>query len=129
MRNSFSKFILAPVIMAAVALATIPAMAETTAVKVPFEFNVAGQTLPAGTYFVQHDSVGNLIRLQSQQTSQSFAWIASPSSGAKNTSVSLKFDQQGNSFTLHSVQAGPLLTAPLDKKTAASERMSINAGQ
>jgi hypothetical protein len=128
MRSTFSKFILAPAIMAAAALATIPAMAETTTVTVPFEFNVAGQTLPAGIYSIQHDSVGNLVTLQSQQTSQSFAWIASPSSGAKSTSVSLKFDQRGNTFTLHSVQAGPLVTTTLDKKTAASERMSINAG-
>jgi len=129
MRNTFSKFILAPAIMASAALATIPAMAATATVTVPFEFNIAGQTLPAGVYSVQHDSVGNLVTLQSQQTSQSFAWIASPTSDAKSTSVSLKFDQQGDSFTLHSVQAGPLVTAPLDKKTAASERMSINAGQ
>jgi len=129
MRNTFSKFILAPAIMASAALATIPAMAATATVTVPFEFNIAGQTLPAGVYSVQHDSVGNLVTLQSQQTSQSFAWIASPTSDAKSTSVSLKFDQLGNSFTLHSAQAGPLVTAPLDKKTAASERMSINAGQ
>jgi hypothetical protein len=43
--------------------------------------------------------------------------------------VSLKFDQRGDSFELHSVQAGALVTSSLDKKTAASERMSINAGQ
>jgi hypothetical protein len=128
MRNTFSKFILAPAIMASAALATIPAIAETTNITVPFKFNVAGQTLPAGVYSVQHDPNGSLIKLQSQQTAQSFAWIASPSD-AKSLSVTLKFDQQGNSYTLHSVQAGPLVTAPLDKKTAASERMSINAGQ
>ncbi|MGA2652935.1 MAG: hypothetical protein ABSF28_20645 [Terracidiphilus sp.] len=129
MRNTFSKFILAPAIMAAATLATIPAVAETATVTVPFNFSVAGQTFPAGVYSVQHDSVGDIVTLQSQQTSQSFAWIASPTSGAKSTSVSLKFDQQGNSYTLHSVQAGALVTPTLDKKTAASERMSINAGQ
>jgi hypothetical protein len=128
MRNTFSKFILAPAIMAAAALATVPALAETTTVTVPFSFAVAGQILPAGVYSVQHDSAGSLIKLQSQQTSQSFSWVALPSD-AKRSSVSLKFDQQGNSFTLHSVQAGPLVTSSLDKKTAASERMSINAGQ
>lgn len=128
MRNTFSKFVLVPAIMAVASLATIPAIAETATVEVPFEFSVAGQILPAGVYSVQHDSIGNFVRLRSQQTSQSFAWIASPSSDAKETSVSLKFDREGNSFTLHSVQAGPLVTTILDKKTAASERMSINAG-
>jgi hypothetical protein len=128
MRNIFSKFILAPAIMAAAALATIPAMAETTTINVPFNFTVDGHALPAGAYFVQHDSVGNLVRLQSQQTSQSFVWAASPSA-AKGDWVTLKFDRQGSTFILNSVKAGPLLTAPLDKKTISSERMSINAGQ
>ena len=128
MRNTFSKFILAPAIMAAAALATIPAMAETTTVNVPFNFNVAGKTLPAGFYSVQHDAAGNFVKLQSQQTSQSFVWSAAPS-GEKGNWVSLKFDRQGDTFTLHSVKAGPMVTSRLDKKTAASERMSINAGE
>jgi len=128
MRNTFSKFILAPAIMAAAALATIPTIAEAATVNVPFDFTVAGQTLPAGAYSVQHDSYRNLVTLQSRKTSRSFSWIASPS-GALNPSVTLKFDQQGNSHTLHSIQSGPFVTSDLDKKTAASERMSIKAGE
>jgi hypothetical protein len=128
MRNTFSKFILAPAIMAAAALATIPAMAETTTINVPFSFNVAGKTLPAGAYSVEHDSASNFVRLRSQQTAQSFIWTASPSA-EKGNWVSLKFDRQGNTFTLNSVKAGPMITPRLDKNTAASERMSINAGQ
>jgi hypothetical protein len=128
MRNSFSKFILAPAIMAAAALATIPAMAETSTVNVPFNFNVAGHSLPAGAYSVEHDTLGRFVRLRSQQTSQSFIWTASPTA-EKGHWVSLKFDREGNTFTLMSVKAGPLVTPRLDKNTAASERMSINAGQ
>ena len=128
MRNSFSKFILAPAIMAAAVLATIPAMAETTNINVPFNFDVAGKTLPAGVYSVEHDSAGNFVKLQSQPTSQSFVWSASPSA-EKGNWVSLKFDRQGNTFTLNSVKAGPMVTSKLDKNNAASERMSINAGQ
>jgi hypothetical protein len=129
MKNTFSKFILAPAIMAAAALATIPAVAETATVNVPFNFTVDGQALPAGVYSVQHDSRSFIVKLQSQQTAQSFSWIASPSSDAGGTSATLKFDHQGNSYTLQSVQSGPFVTPSLDKKTAASERMSINAGQ
>lgn len=129
MRNTFSKFILAPAIMAAAALATIPAVAETATVTVPFDFTAAGQTFPAGVYSVQHNSVGDIVTLQSQQTFQSYAWIASPTSGLKSSSVSLKFDQDGNAYTLHSIQAGALVTSSLDKKAHASERTSIYAGQ
>jgi len=127
MRNTFSKFILAPAIMAAAALATLPTIAEAATVNVPFDFTVAGQSLPAGSYSVQHDSYRNIVTLQSRTTSRSFAWIASPSA-AINPSVTLKFDVQGDSHTLQSIQSGSFVTPNLDKKTAASERMSINAG-
>jgi hypothetical protein len=51
MRNTFSKFILAPAIMAAAALATDPAVAETATVKSPSISPVAGQNLPRGRLF------------------------------------------------------------------------------
>jgi hypothetical protein len=129
MRNTFSKFILAPAIMAAAALATIPAVAETSTVTVPFNFTVGAQTLPAGVYSVQHDPSGFIVKLKSQKTSQSFSWMASPSSETGNPSASLMFDHQGSSYSLHSIQAGTLVTSSLDKKTAASERAGMNAGQ
>jgi len=129
MQIKFTTSILAPAIMAAAALATIPAVAETATVKVPFNFTVAGQNLPAGNYSVKRDSPGNFVRLQSQQSSQSFAWIACPSS-TKTATASLTFDQDGQKYTLHSVQSGPMVTPRLDRKMASdSERTTITAGQ
>ncbi len=53
MRSKFSTFVLASATLAAVALATLPAMAETsTTLNVPFSFTINGQSLPAGTYSV-----------------------------------------------------------------------------
>jgi hypothetical protein len=131
MQIKFTTSILAPAIMAAAALATIPAVAETANVKVPFNFTVAGQNLPAGNYSVQRDSPGNFIRLQSRQSSQSFAWIASASASSQKTAAaSLIFDRDGQKYTLQSVQAGPLVTPRLDHKRASdSERTTIAAGQ
>ncbi|MGA3046567.1 MAG: hypothetical protein ABSD67_08095 [Terracidiphilus sp.] len=130
MQSKFPTSILAPAILAVAALATIPAVAETTAtVKVPFNFTVAGRNLPAGNYSVERDVRGVFVTLQSQQTAQSFVWIASPSS-TKTAAASLTFDQEGQNYTLRSVQSGPVVTPRLDRKKASdSERIINSAGQ
>jgi hypothetical protein len=129
MQIKFTTSILAPAIMAAAALATIPAVAETANVKVPFNFTVAGQNLPAGNYSVQRDLSSNFVRLQSQQTPQAFVWAGSPSA-QESKPASLIFDHEGEQYTLRSVQAGSVITPRLDKKRARdSERTTIMAGQ
>ena len=35
-------------------------------VNVPFNFTVAGKTLPAGSYLVNHDSTGSFVTLESR---------------------------------------------------------------
>lgn len=127
MQSKFPTSILASAILAVAALATIPAVAETTAtVKVPFNFTVAGHNLPAGDYSVERDLRGVFVRLQSQQTAQSFVWVASPSS-TKTAAASLTFDQEGQNYTLRSVQSGPVVTSRLDRKKASDSERIINA--
>jgi hypothetical protein len=129
MQIKFTTSILAPAIMAAAALATIPAVAETATVKVPFNFTVAGQNLPAGNYSVKRDYPGNFVRLQSQQSSQSFTWPGS-ASAQESKAASLVFDHEGQQYTLRSVQSGTVVTPRLDRKRASdSERTTITAGQ
>jgi hypothetical protein len=129
MQIKFTTSILAPAIMAAAALATIPAVAETAVVNVPFNFTVAGQNLPAGKYFVERDYHDNFVKLHSQQTPQSFVWTGSPSS-TEAAPASLTFDHQGENYALRYVQSGPMVTTRLDRKSARdSERTTITAGQ
>ena len=80
MRSKFSTLVLASAALAAVALATIPAVAATSKTfTVPFNFTVEGQSLPAGLYSVQQDLYGSILRLQSRDGSKSFSSIAIPS--------------------------------------------------
>src|SRR5271157_1205182 len=115
MQSRLSHLILAPAVLAVAAFATIPAMAETTTVKVPFSFTVAGKSLPAGQYSIQRDTLGTFVRLQSEDASQSFSWVADPS-GVNRALVVLKFDETGQTHALRSIQYGSLVTGTLDKK-------------
>ena len=104
---------LAPAAMAAAALATNTAMAET--LKVPFTFTVDGKDFPAGLYSVQRQSQ-NLVTLISKDASQSFTWVVAPGDPAPtDTAVTLRVDELGQDHVLQSVQYGPLITPRLDK--------------
>jgi hypothetical protein len=114
MRIILRTLVLAPVVMAAAVLATNTAMAESTNIKVPFSFTVAGKVCPAGIYLVQKDLTQSLVTLQSKDGTKSFTWTLSPGDAAPtDTAVKLKFDEVGNSHTLRAVQYGPLETYKL----------------
>ena len=122
MRSILGKIILAPVVMAAAALATNTAMAETATVQVPFSFTAAGKTCPAGPYLVRRDGNGNIVVLQSKEAPRIFAWLASPGApGPTDTKVTLRFSEDGATHTLETVQYGSVITRNLDKYGKHSE--------
>jgi hypothetical protein len=124
MRSKFSALVLASAALAAVGLATIPAVAATsTAVNVPFSFTVGGHCLPAGLYSVQQDLSGNILRLQARDGSQSFVSIAIPSEINEDRTV-LRFNTVGQTHVLESIRFGPLVTPRLDRKTRRTEDLS-----
>jgi hypothetical protein len=127
MRSKFSSLVLASAALAAVALTALPAVATTsTTLNVPFSFTVDGQSLPAGMYSVVRDSTGTFVRLQGKDASQRFTWLARP--GATHSDrVILKFEGQGKTHVLQSVQFGPLITDSLDQKTRSTEDMTPQA--
>lgn len=121
MKIKFSTLVLASAALAAAALTTIPAMAATTTtLNVPFSFTVNGHSLPAGQYSVQRDTSGNFLRLQGKDGSENFLWVAAATSGDTGR-VILRFDEQGQTHALHSVQYGPAVTTRLDRKTRKHE--------
>jgi hypothetical protein len=122
MRSKLSTFILASTALAAAALATIPAVAETaTKLNVPFSFTVNGHRLPAGMYSIHRDS--NFVRLEGKDAAESYTWVAAPAS-TEGDKVILRFDPQGQTHALQSVQYGPLITTTLDRKSKKTEEMT-----
>jgi hypothetical protein len=126
MRFILHKLVLVPAMMAAAALATTSANAETT-VKVPFSFTVAGKICPSGRYAVRQDVTDSFVTLVSKGSSQSFIWVLGPGTPSPTDKlVVLKFDQSGQTHALRSIQVGSLITGRLDRKKTATE---IEMGQ
>jgi hypothetical protein len=126
MRINFRSLVLASAAIAATAIATVPAQAATVGaatLNVPFSFTVDGQSLPAGNYLVQRENNGNFIKFESENGAQTFNWVAR-ATGDSKTSVTLRFDERGQSHALQSIQYGPLTTPRLDRKVSARERES-----
>jgi len=105
------------------------AMADTT-LKVPFKFTVAGKTLPAGNYSVRHDSTGSFVTLASRDhRGWSHTWIVGPGTPSENSRrIVLKFDGEGDSRSLRSIQFGSMITPQLDRHSSAAESAEISSG-
>ena len=110
------------------ALAIRPAVAETTNVKVPFSFNVAGKTFPAGDYWIERDDQRESVTLEAKGSSQHFTCLIGPGEPPPSEyKVALKFDLVGQTHLLESIQYGTMISGRLDKKALESERASMMA--
>jgi len=132
MKSVFSKFVLAPAVLAAAALVSTSAMAESV-VKVPFNFTVGNKTLPAGSYAVRHDSSKHFVTLLRKGTSDIYTWIIGPGEPSPSQSkIVLTFDKVGDAHMLQTIQYGSLSTARLDKKSlrqAEHESIRLTGGR
>lgn len=130
MLSTLRNFVLAPVVLAAVAFTTQSAMAATATVNVPFNFIVAGKACPAGHYMIQRDDARNSVGLAGH--AHGFLWFTHPGDPAPNErSIVLSFDKLGSARILRSVQFGSQVTSRLDKKYILTklESEQIVAGQ
>jgi hypothetical protein len=132
MKSIFSKFVLAPAVLAAGVLAANSAMAETT-VKVPFNFTAGGKVCPAGYYTVEKQTSGSFVTLVHKGYPETFTWVVGPGTvDPTDTKVALKFDQSGSAHVLQAIQYGSLMTSRLDKKTlrdAERESTRLSGGR
>ena len=118
MRITALKATLAAIVLTTAALSTHAAKAETR-LNVPFSFNVAGQTLPAGVYTVQQDSFNNTVVLRNQDASKSFTYALRPGESVSSEAhVALKFEASGENHILRGIQVGSKQTARMDTGTA-----------
>ena len=119
MKTNLRTFVLASAAVLVAAVATIPAVAETSAtLRVPFNFTVYGRTFPAGNYAVVRSTNLSFLRLQNQNSSEGYSWTAGPSD-TKRDRVVLRFN--GENHALQSVQFGTVISPRLDKKSKQKE--------
>jgi hypothetical protein len=121
MRSILHRILLASAVAATAALTTSSALADMK-VNVPFNFTVDGKVCPAGFYTVGRDTVTGAVTLRDVAWKRSFSWIASPGEPAPTDSrIVLRFDKDGDNYTLQSVQYHALITARLDGRKANHE--------
>ena len=123
MQSILHRVAIAPAVIMAVTLAANPAVAETTSIKVPFSFEVAGKTFPAGDYSIRHDIGTYFVTLASKASPQNFSSVVGPGEPSlRDYKIALKFDLVGQTHLLQSIQCGTMITSKLDRKALGSER-------
>jgi hypothetical protein len=124
------RIVMRSVILAAASLCATAAFAASQAkVDIPFNFVSQGHVFPAGHYMASLDANHNVLALSSlSDTSISAHWVASPADyNPSNEKLTLKFDDQGNGYTLRTVQLGSRITSRLDAPARHHDAGSIAA--
>lgn len=121
MRSILPKIFLASAVAGMAALATGNALADVK-VNVPFSFTANGKVCPAGYYTVGRNDITGVVTLRNDDWKRNFSWIASPGEPAPtDTRIVLRFDKDGENYTLQSVQYRALITSRLDGRKSSEE--------
>src|SRR5207249_1009658 len=99
LKNNWMRFTLALSVMGA--LATV-AHAESFSVQVPFAFEAAGKSFPAGAYSVESIASGLLV-IRGATSAESASVLVMPSAYATPPKSSLVFDKTPDSAVLSQV--------------------------
>jgi hypothetical protein len=112
---------LAAAIAATAMLTTSNALADIK-VNVPFSFTANGKVCPAGYYSIGHNATTGVVTLRNESWHRNFSWLMSPGDPAPTDGrVILRFDKEGDNYTLQSVQYRNLMTSRLDGKKHDNE--------
>ncbi len=117
LKNNWMHFTLALVLMGAMATAV---HAETFSAEVPFAFNAAGKTFPAGVYTVEPVASG-VIMIHNAASGETAAMMASPAMIAKVPQPGMVFDKSTGAATLSGINLSngmSLTIAPAKRLTA-----------
>ena len=109
---------IAAALVAAFGVTSLGASAQSF--HVPFQFEAAGKTLPAGDYEISRDLRGDFVNLISRDHASSYTFVLHPGEEGHH-GVSLLFDRNGSAYELNSIAVDGKATGKLDHRTA-SER-------
>ncbi|UWZ82953.1 hypothetical protein [Occallatibacter riparius] len=125
--RSILHIALASAVIVAAALSASPAVAQTITVKVPFSFEVAGKTFPAGNYWLSRDDQRDYVTLAAKSSSQyhTSCLIGPGTPSPSESKVALNFDTVGQTHLLQSIQYGTMISGKLDRQALESERVSM----
>ena len=105
--------------LAAFAAATRAQELDQIIVNVPYDFVVAGKTLPAGTYRVKraNDHDTRLLAITSFENRQGVLLLSSEVSSTREDKPALSFQRVGDQYFLSKIETGEhIFTIPLSTK-------------
>jgi hypothetical protein len=129
MRITLRSLVLTLAVLAAVAFTTKTASAAAN-LRVPFNFNVNGKTLPAGTYSVHRDIGSSFVKLTSADNKFVGQWILqSGDANPTDSGVTLRFDEGDGEYALRTIQYNAGITKRLDKNLSEVRAIHIVHGR
>jgi hypothetical protein len=129
MRITLRSLVLTLAVLAAVAFTTKTASAAAN-LRVPFNFNVNGKTLPAGTYSVHRDIGSSFVKLTSADNKFVGQWLLqSGDANPTDSGVTLRFDEGDGEYALRTIQYNATITKRLDKNVSEVRAIHIVHGR
>ncbi len=100
-------------------------LSSTVVANIPFDFNVAGKTLPAGKYTVAKASTQGILIIKNVEKGLAAGVIGQNADGKNDGKAELQFRRYGNQYFLASVTDGNNTSEMLMTKT---ERKAARGG-
>ncbi|MBI1764072.1 MAG: hypothetical protein HYR56_21820 [Acidobacteria bacterium] len=115
-------------VLAAVAVAALGTNLMTA--KIPFDFNIGSQRLPAGTYTVSRANAAGVLIVRNDQTAKSVAVITNAGQrSTPNEKAQLDFRRYGDQYFLSSVKqafTGNYFEAPKSRRERETAEAAKN---
>ncbi len=118
MRMQCLRILIALIGVAGFGIAVKAQVLDQMEVKIPYEFMVAGKTLPAGTYRVVRLSINNprALMLNSLETRASALVFATQVENSHNDKPKVSFEQVGGEYALSKIEtANRLFKIPISR--------------
>ena len=115
----------------AIAVTGLANLSGRITVNVPFDFNVGGKLLPAGTYYVLNDNMARgSVAVVNKTTGHSMGFFVQPSQIKRSeTGARLIFHRYGNQSFLANIWDGQSASAAQVLKSKAEREAARSAGK
>ena len=130
MKTHFTRMATALLVLAGLAISAKAQSSDKLSVHVPYEFVVAGKTLPAGTYRVTRvsDTDDRALALTSFENRASALVVSSEVEASPNDNPSFTFQQIGGQHFLSKIQTGEHVFVIPVSKSEVLEAMKSHQG-
>ncbi len=119
-----SKFVCISVLFGSLLTAAVPGFAESLELRVPFEFEAGGKTLPAGEYTVT--TVGNILTMHGVMPGATLTMLVEIVDWSESASPKASFEGSGMKTLMSVTLANGTTCVPFGAKRLTSEARPLS---